>query len=146
MEDEDEQLQKLEAELKDLENIDIGTSSGYGSPSPEKKDNILKLFRDMISSKDSRKIANLSTTELGHAKLGVRHLLEIANYASSEGLDMVSKYLTDKAEIVLATSMSKQGWFGNLVVTQIKKEQKLKEPKQLKKGLFGRKEEENEGQ
>ena len=143
---EDEELEKLEAELKDLENIDSGTSTGYGSPSPEKKDNMLKLFRDMISSKDSRKIANLSTTELGQAKLGVRHLLEISNYAKLEGLSMVADYLTDKAEIVLATSMSKQGWFGNLVVTQIKKEQKLKEPKQIKKGLFSRKEVENEGQ
>ena len=144
MEGEDEELQKLEEELKDLENI--GTSTGYGSPSPEKKDNMLKLFRDMISSKDSRKIANLSTTELGHSELGVRHLLEISNYASAEGLDMVADYLTGKAEIVLATSMSKQGWFGNLVVTQIKKEQKLKEPKQIKKSLFGKKEGENEGQ
>ena len=129
-----------------MENIDVGTSTGYGSPSQEKKDNMLKLFRDMISSKDSRKIANLSTAELGQAKLGVRHLLEISNYARSEGLSMVADYLTGKAEIVLATSMSKQGWFGNLVVTQIKKEQKLKEPKQKTKGLFARKEAENEGQ
>jgi len=142
----DEELEKLEEELKDLENIGSSTSLGYGSPSPEKKDNMLKLFRDMISSKDSRKIANLSTTELGQAKLGVRHLLEISNYAKLEGLNMVADYLKDKAEIVLATSMSKQGWFGNLVVTQIKKEQKLKEPKQMKKGLFSRREGEDERQ
>ncbi len=132
--EEDEELQKLERELKDLENLDL-SGTGYGSPSPEKKDNILKLFRDMISSKDSSKIANLNAQELGQAKLSVRHSQEIANYAESEGLDIVAKYLRGKAEITLATSMSKQGWFGNLVVTQIKKEQKLKEPKQIKKQL-----------
>ncbi len=147
MPEDDEELKELQEELKDLENLDLTGTSGYGSPSPEKKDNILKLFRDMISSKDSRKIANLSSTELGQAKLGVRHLLEIANYANTEGLDEVSDYLTQKAEITLATSMSKQGWFGNLVVTQIKKEQKMKEPKTIKKGLFARKQEaENDGQ
>lgn len=135
----EEDIDKLEAQLKDLENLEglnLG-DSGYGSPSPEKKDNILKLFRDMISSEDSRKIANLSNVELGQPKLGVRHYLDIAAYAEAEGLDKVSDYLKAKAEIVLSTSMSKQGWFGNLVVTQIKKEQKVKEPKKEKRGIFG---------
>ena len=112
---EDDELKKMEDELKKLETI------GYGSPDPPKKEGIYKFFKEILSSKDSTKTANLSSTELGIAKMGVRHSQEIANYAEAEGLPMVADYLRDKAEIILSTSMSKKGFWSQLLVTQIKR-------------------------
>ena len=58
----------------------------------------------------------------------------------AEGLDKLGKYYRDKAEIVFASSMSRKGWFGQLIVTQIKKEQKeTREPTaEVKRSIFGR--------
>ena len=123
-----EDLAVLEEELAKIEAEEQSDSSGtYGSPEPEKKDSNLKLFRDMIHSVDSRKIANLSHAELGGTTLGVRHQLEIALYCEAEGLDKLAGYFQQKAEIITSTSMSKQGWLGQLIVTQIKKESKIRD-------------------
>lgn len=121
-----EELQKMEEDLKKLE-------SGYGSPDPPKKEVIYKFFKEILSSRDSTKTANLSGNELGIAKIGVRHLQEIANYAEAEQLPMVADYLRDKAEIILSTSMSKKGFWSQLLVTQIKRESKAKDVEAVKK-------------
>lgn len=129
---EDEELKKLDDELKKLDEID------YGSPSPEKKENIFKFFREILTQKDTTRIGNLINTELGLARLGVRHYLDLGNYAEVEGLDRVATYLRGKAGIITATSMSRKGFWPKLFVTQIKKEQKIV-PKEEKKGWFGKK-------
>ena len=76
-------------------------------------------------------------------RLSVRSYQEIALYAEAEQLDKVAKYFKDKAEIIARTSMSKKGFWSQLFVTQIKKEQKLKEGETQKKGfLFSKPKEE----
>lgn len=136
----DTQIAKLESELGKEDNSD----SSYGSPSPAQKDNIFKFFEKILDSDDSRKTGNLDNVELGKSRLGVRSWLEIAAYAEAEGLDKVANYLIDKSEIIASTSMSKKGFLSQLFVTQIKKEQKVKEPTKIKKGLFGSKVVEND--
>lgn len=125
--DEDEEIKKLEDDIKKLDSV------GYGSPDPPKKEGIYKFFKEILLSRDSTKTANLSSTELGVAKIGVRHLQEIANYAEAENLPIVADYLRDKAEITLSTSMSKKGFWSQLLVTQIKKETKMKDIETVKK-------------
>lgn len=132
----EEELERLEQELERLEQTQ---ESNYEYPTPEKKDSTLKLFRELIKSGDSRKFAYLTNTDLGTPRMPVRDLLEIGVYLEKEGLTGISDYLKLKAENTLATSMSNKGWFGNLIVTQIKKETKIRgEPTQIKKGLFSK--------
>lgn len=139
---EDEELKQLESEL-DEQLAKLGaTDSSYGSPKAPTKDNMLLLFRDLIKSQDSRKVSNLGKIELHN----VRSYLNIALYADAEGLDLVSLYLQNKAENTLSTAMSKKGFFAQLIVTNIKKEQKLRTPELKKKGWFGKKTEEVEAE
>lgn len=136
----DEELEKIEAQLKELEAIE---KTGYGSPSQVSKEGLFKFFNRILDAEDSTKIANLSTTELGDMKLGVRAYQRIANYADVEGLDKVGIYLRGNAEIVSRTSMSKKGFWSKLFVTQIKKEQKVKEPTEQKTRWWSSKKEED---
>jgi len=138
MAEEDEELQKLEDELEKLKSLD----TSYGSPQPKDKEHILKIFRDILETSDSRKVGNLTESELGKLRLPVRPYFELAAYAESEGLDKVALYLADKAEIISSTSMSKLGFLVKMLVTQIKKEQKIGEPKKKKKKWFGTEEKE----
>lgn len=130
MENEEEELKRLEEELKKLES--------YGSPEPEKKEGLFKFFREILHLEDTTRIGNLSNTELGISRLGVRHYKELSIYAEAEGLDTVAKYLNSKSNNITSTSMSKKGFWAKLFVTNIKKEQKIV-PKEEKKGWFSKK-------
>jgi len=142
-EDDVAELERLENELKEL--TELEKKSDYGSPPPISKDTVFKFFNKILDSKDSTKVGNLSLQELGSLRLSVRSYQEIALYADAEGLDKVAKYFKDKAEIIARTSMSKKGFWSQLFVTQIKKEQKIKDKEPKKKFLFGgKKEEESE--
>lgn len=141
----EEELEQLEAELAELEALSADGKTSYGSPSPEKKENIFKFFMEVLNLKESWKVGNLKDEEIGKIRLGVRSYLELARYAEAEGLQLVSSYFTDKARIVSDPTLGRKGFFLQTSVTQIKKEQKLKEPSQKKKGLFfGGKKDESE--
>ena len=132
----DAEIAQLEEELAGLESQE----KSYGSPTAQKKDSALLLFRDLIKEADSKKFGNLTAEELGKTGLSVRGTLNIGNYFDVEGLPEIGNYFRRKAEIVNATSMSRKGWFGQLIVTQIKKEQKeTREPTaEVKRNIFGK--------
>lgn len=132
--DSEEELKKLEEELKQLESS--SSSEGYGSPKQPDKDSVFKFFREILYLKDSKKVGNLKKEELGLTRLGIRHYLDIANYAEHQGLAGFSDYLRAKSEIIAATSMSKDGFLSKLFVTQIKKEQKSEKQPEKKKSWF----------
>lgn len=142
-----EDLDKLREEAErlgiNLEDIDYGREEEE-EPEPGKKDSLYQFFRELLRSKDSRKTGNLNDTEIGRLPLTVRSYLRIGNYAQFEGLDMVSEYYKNQAEIVSATSMSKKGFLSQLFVTQIKKQQKIVEPSKIKKPWYGRGSEQSE--
>jgi len=129
----DQEIRQLEEELKKIDNSEL---SNYGSPQSPQKDSIFKFFREILQSTDSRKTGNLREQELGMLPNPVRQLLDVANYANAEGLIDVETYLKNKAEVILATSMSRKGFLAQLFVTQIKKEQKVGDPPPQKKGFF----------
>ena len=128
-----DEIKELEEELKQLENKD----TSYGSPKSPEKDSQFKFFRDILKIADTTRIGNLTAQELGISKLGVRHYQELSLYAGAEDLDVVSKYFNARSQIITATSMSKKGFWAQLFVTSIKKEQKSK-PTEAKKGWFGK--------
>ena len=130
----DEEIERLEEELKKIESSGLG---GITAPTPEKKDSTLILFRELIKSTDSSKFGNLDTTELGKPAISVRDQMEVGGYLDAEGLTKVGDYFRRKAEITLATSLSKKGKLIDNIVTQIKKEQKTSSSGDMvKKKLF----------
>lgn len=118
--------------------------ANYGYADPPEKESMFKFFRDIIKLKDSSKVGNLSKNEMGNLLLPVRNYLDIANFAETQGLNEVADYQRRKAEIVLSTSLSLKGFLAQLFVTQIKKQQKIKQPEQKSSGLFGGKKKEDE--
>lgn len=130
----DEEIEKLEEELKQLEDKDT-------APKSAQKDSLFRFFREILTTKDTSRIGDLTAQELGLTKLGIRHYQEIAAYANVEGLDKVSDYLTKKSQIISATSMSKNGFWPQLFVTQIRQEKKEKPKEEKKKGWFAKRQE-----
>ena len=140
----DEQLAQLEKQLEAELNAAPQSSGDYGTPTSPDKDTPYKFFREIINSKDSKKTGNVSSPELGKPKMPIRSALKIALYANAEGLNHVSDYLKNIAEIDLATSSSKDGFLSKLFVTQIRKTQSLNDKPAEKKGwsMFGSKKDE----
>ena len=133
METTDEQLA---AEIKQLEEDLKNDNSSYGSPETKQKDSILTLFRDILHIKDTTRVGNLKDDEIGTTRLGMRAYKDLAVYAEVENLPLVSAYFHQKANNISETSMSRKGWFGNLMVTSIKKENKGGQTAEKKRGLF----------
>ena len=136
MSDESDELEQLEEELAELETSGSLGKSSYGSPTQEKKDGVFKFFREILHLPETWKVGNLNDTEMGKYRLGVRSYLQLARYAKSEKLDLISEYFTDQADIVAAPTMGRKGFFLQTAVTNIRKEQKIGEPVKKKKGLF----------
>lgn len=137
----DEEIKQLEEELKKLESKD----TGYGSPTAVQKDSIFKFFNKILTIKDTSRVGNLTAPEIGLGRLSVRGNKSIALYAKAEGLDIVENYFNDLSNILTESSMSKKGFFLQTVVTQIKKEKKIKETPQKKK-WFGKEKTEGEAE
>jgi len=130
----DEEIKQLEEELKKLESKD----TGYGSPSAAVKESLFKFFNKILSIKDTTRIGNLTSNEIGLSRLSVRGNKSIALYAEAEGLNLVRDYFNNQSNILTESSMSKKGFWSQLFVTQIRKEAKIKDRSLEKKKWFGK--------
>lgn len=138
--EEDDRAEETEDQM-DMQN-DISEDM---SPSPIQKDDLYSLFRWIISKKDSSKVGNLSITELGMLNMTVRDMQRIALISEGLGHKGFATFFRNQAEIILATSSSKDGWLPELFVSQRKIQQKSRrynvqnlQPLPKKKGLFKR--------
>lgn len=93
-------------------------------PDLKKKDDIFSLFRKVWKSPDSTKVANLSIQELGMLPMSVRDNMYLALLGETFNHKDLGNFFTGRAEIILATSMAKKGWFTELFVSQKKFTQK----------------------
>ncbi len=135
----EEELKQLEEELKKLEDKD----TSYGSPSAAQKESLFKFYNKLLTIRDTTRIGNLTSIEIGLGRLSVRGNKSIALYAEAEGLSIVKDYLNNQANILTETSMAKKGFMSQLFFTQIKREKKDK-PKTESKRWFSGKEKESE--
>ncbi len=129
----------------------IDDSDDYGDSTPQfsQKVDLFSLFWKLIKIKDSSKVGYLDKIELGQLDISVRDCQRIALLARTLGKNGFAKYFENMAEIILATSSSKEGFLPNLFVSQRKFSTKTKgvdnsanfnrNVVQRKKGLFGRK-------
>lgn len=109
-------------------------------PTPEEKQNIFTYFKKVIEEKHNVKTANLLNEELGLVKLPARTNLGISQYCKSMGMKGFSEYFKEEAQILLGTSLSREGFLDKLAVTQKREsEVKTRRPPTTKKGFFGKK-------
>jgi hypothetical protein len=104
------------------------------------KDSIYTFFRHILGLADSSKVANLNKRELGMLDLSVRNCEYIAAVSDVLHNRAVHDFFMAKAEITLATSMSRNGWLPELVVSQKKFSQRTVQPinkQQQKSGFLG---------
>lgn len=113
----------------------------YGYPKEEEKQSIFAFFKKVITMRDSSRTANLTNDEIGTVRNSVRTFQELALYCKEMSLTGVSNYFDSKAQIILGTSLSREGFLDRLAVTQKREtESKVRKPMTQNKGWFKKKE------
>lgn len=120
-------------------------SLGYGFPEQEEKQSLIAFFKRIIDKEFNAKTANLTNDEMGVARLPVRSNMELANYCKMMNMEALSTAFMDDAQILLGTSLSREGFLAKLAVTTQKFSEtsltkQLGQSGEKKKGLFKKKE------
>ena len=97
-------------------------------PQKDEKHGVFIFFDKVLKTLDTKKAAYLKQDELQ----SVRAYNSAALYAEEMGLNKVKDYINKEAEIILATSLSKDGFLIKSVITQ-KKEMTAKAVTEKKK-------------
>lgn len=116
-------------------------------PVPEQKYNVHLFLHRVATAQDTSKVGNLDLEEVGKAKYAVRSLQEFALISDKiiEN-DTFKDYFTKWAEIVLATSLSKEGFLVRQGTTTTRNYGDITKAKKPNKGWFGFRKKENEGE
>lgn len=88
------------------------------------KESQYKFMRDLLKTKDSTKIANLSSEELGKSEHSIRGALKLALLCDTLKMESLGNCYRQEAEILAKTSMAryvKGANFLTLIFTQIRK-------------------------
>ena len=131
-----EEPELTEEEMKEMEDV---ISGSY--PKEEEKQNIFTYFKKIIEDKFNVKTANVTDEELGMATIPVRTNLQLSLYCKQMGMKGFSDYFLDESQIILGTSLSREGFLNKLAVTQ-KRESEFKtgtKPHRENKGWFKKK-------
>lgn len=114
----EEELDKIdeanEMQEEQLANLD----ASY--PTPKEDSNLFALFWKVVKATDSTKVANLKNSEIGDLGVSVRDCQNIAALGTLFHHQKFADYWFNKGEITNATSMSRDGWLGELFVSQKK--------------------------
>jgi hypothetical protein len=112
-------------------------------PKSKEEQSHFAYFKRVIDELTNIKTANLTADEIGLVKLPVRTNLEISQYCDSMGMKGFAEYFKKEAQIILGSSLSRDGFLNNLAVTQKRETQSSVRTKNLpprtKSGLFRKK-------
>ena len=87
------------------------------APLPEEKHNTHSFLHAVATEEDTTKVANLTTEEVGLAKLPVRTFKELALFCKEvANMDYMSDYFEKKSEIITSTSLAREGFLTKLAV------------------------------
>lgn len=114
-------------------------SLGLGYPEQKQKEGIFTFLNKVLTAKDTIKVGNLDKEELRVVRL----LRDASNFAGVYGLEAIQGYFAGEAEVILASSDSKEGFLVSTAVTQ-KKHLETKSKNKSEGGgfrLWGRKKE-----
>ena len=115
----DEDYFGSEDDYSDSEDSDEGLDD-FGGSEPEPLGGIYGLFKEALNRKDSKKISNLTDTELGIWNLSVRDCERIALISKTFKHPGVFKFFQAQSRIITDSAMSRKGWFAELFVTSKK--------------------------
>ena len=128
----EDQQDYSEHQYENAQDAQYDASQQFGSyPQSGAKDSIFTFFKHLLGIKDSSKVGNLDKRELGNLDLSVRNNEQLAHLGTLLHNRSFHDYFMGRAEIILATSMSKKGWFPELVVSQKKFTQRSVQPMTL---------------
>jgi len=123
-----------EEELTPQEKKDLKEMFG-ANLKPDSKESIVNFFNKILVQEDSIKVSNLDQDELA----SIRGLRDIANFAGFEGLDVINKFYKKEAEVILGSSVSKEGFLIKQLITQKKEIKSRITAGTAKKGWFTKK-------
>ena len=84
-----------------------------GYPTPQEKFGLFNFFGKIVKSKTTRKTSFLGEDELNT----VRNLERARIFAEEMGYDLVAKYIEKRAEIILGTGLSREGFLIKSAIT-----------------------------
>lgn len=120
----------------------------YGTaPIAEEKKGVHQFLHNVATAKDTTKTGFLSTEEVGTPRLPLRSLKELSLFCREVANKVyAADYFGKKAEILTATSLSKEGFLTKLAVI-IKRETSnvLKTPMKENRSWFKKKNRDSEG-
>lgn len=122
MTEEQEQL------LNELAGLD--DSLGLGYPKQKEQLGVFNFLNKVLKTPDTTKVANVDKEELRV----VRIEKDVASYAAVWGLEGISRYMTQEAEDILASSDSKDGFLVQTAITQRKQLETRNKSKQQAQG------------
>jgi hypothetical protein len=103
------------------ENYDEADVASWGEvPMQKKPESLFNLFGKVWKAKDSSKVANLNSVELGAMNISCRDAQHLNLLAHTFRHPVFGEFFRMQGEIGLATSASKKGWFTELFVSQKK--------------------------
>jgi hypothetical protein len=130
--------ENIEQDVDDLAEQNVETNmeaqedySEDMSPNFSEKEDLYSLFWKTINIKDSSKVGNLDSKEIGMLDISVRDCQQIAQTAKILNETDFAKWMTEQGQIILRTSSSKRGYLLELFVTAkrfVSKEKRLGVP------------------
>ena len=102
------------------EDYDDAWEAEAGGSEPMPLGGLYGLFKDVSKQPDTKRVSNLTDTELGSWNLSVRDCERIALIADTFHHPGVAKFFRKQSRIVTDTAMSKKGWFTELFITSKK--------------------------
>jgi hypothetical protein len=130
--------ENIEQDVDDLAEQNVETNmeaqedySEDMSPNFSEKEDLYSLFWKTINIKDSSKVGNLDSKEIGMLDISVRDCQQIAQTAVILDEKDFAKWMTEQGQIILRTSSSKRGYLLELFVTAkrfVSKEKRLGVP------------------
>jgi len=117
---EDALEEEMEAQQNAAENLDSSEA-----PPQQDEQSVLKFLKEVLTSEDRFKTANLTGEELGKPNFSTRFWLNLSHTCEQLfGFDKVGEYCRMKARITTDTSLSREGFMVNTAVTQRKVREK----------------------
>lgn len=88
--------------------------------SGSKPESLYSLFKDVMKSKDNKKLGNLDKKEVGGLSISVIGNEHLADLGNTFGHPVFGAFFKRQSEIITTVSNSKRGWFQELFISQRK--------------------------
>ncbi len=137
------ELDEIEDQYEDQRDLQESQQESYDATYPATKadPSVYNLFWKVLRLDDSTKVANLTRKEIGDLNISVRDAQKLGMLGHVFHHQTFGNFFIALSEITNKTSMSKDGWFSELFVSQKKFSQRSRRSSSLNKDkwkLFGK--------